>query len=40
MSIADPPRRNDEAVHLFVERMAMAFAEVGFPGWPPGCCSR
>ncbi|MFI0791729.1 GbsR/MarR family transcriptional regulator [Micromonospora rubida] len=31
MSIADPPRRNDEAVHLFIERMAMAFAEVGFP---------
>ncbi|MEU8048863.1 MULTISPECIES: GbsR/MarR family transcriptional regulator [Micromonospora] len=31
MSAADPPRRNDEAVHHFVERMAMAFAEVGFP---------
>ncbi|WP_431891489.1 GbsR/MarR family transcriptional regulator [Micromonospora haikouensis] len=31
MSAADPPRRNEEAVHHFVERMAMAFAEVGFP---------
>ncbi|MFF3853253.1 GbsR/MarR family transcriptional regulator [Micromonospora sp. NPDC002575] len=31
---ADPPRRNEEAVHLFVERMAMAFAEVGFPRMP------
>ncbi|MDI5938637.1 MULTISPECIES: GbsR/MarR family transcriptional regulator [unclassified Micromonospora] len=31
MSAADPPRRNEEAVHQFVERMAMAFAEVGFP---------
>ncbi|SCG62562.1 GbsR/MarR family transcriptional regulator [Micromonospora coxensis] len=25
------PARNDEDLHLFVERMAMAFAEVGFP---------
>lgn len=31
MSAAVPPRRNEEAVHHFVERMAMAFAEVGFP---------
>ncbi|NBE82638.1 GbsR/MarR family transcriptional regulator [Micromonospora rubida] len=31
MSAAEPPQGNDEAVHLFVERMAMAFAEVGFP---------
>ncbi|RGC68547.1 MarR family protein [Micromonospora sp. MW-13] len=31
MTAADPPSRNDEAVHLFVERMAMAFADVGFP---------
>ncbi|WP_229398805.1 GbsR/MarR family transcriptional regulator [Micromonospora okii] len=28
---ADPPGRDEERVHLFVERMAMAFAEVGFP---------
>jgi biotin operon repressor len=28
---ADPPGRDEEAVHLFVERMAMAFADVGFP---------
>ncbi|MFG1657611.1 GbsR/MarR family transcriptional regulator [Micromonospora chersina] len=27
----EPPHRNEEEVHLFVERMAMAFAEVGFP---------
>ena len=26
-----PPRRDEEEVHLFVERMAMAFADVGFP---------
>ncbi|MFJ6196649.1 GbsR/MarR family transcriptional regulator [Micromonospora sp. NPDC092111] len=25
------PDRNEEGVHLFVERMAMAFAEFGFP---------
>ncbi|MEU5721269.1 MarR family transcriptional regulator [Micromonospora sp. NPDC047738] len=25
------PARNEEEVHLFVERMAMAFADVGFP---------
>ncbi|MFJ8579064.1 GbsR/MarR family transcriptional regulator [Micromonospora sp. NPDC093277] len=25
------PDRNEEEVHLFVERMAMAFADVGFP---------
>ncbi|MFG1955379.1 GbsR/MarR family transcriptional regulator [Micromonospora sp. NPDC048830] len=31
MTAADPIRRNEEEVHLFVERMAMAFAEVGFP---------
>ncbi|MCW3818868.1 MarR family transcriptional regulator [Micromonospora sp. DR5-3] len=27
----DRPARNEEEVHLFVERMAMAFADVGFP---------
>ncbi len=27
----EPPRRDEEEVHLFVERMAMAFADVGFP---------
>lgn len=26
-----PSGRNEEEVHLFVERMAMAFADVGFP---------
>ena len=26
-----PPHRDEEEVHLFVERMAMAFADVGFP---------
>ncbi|GAA2704967.1 GbsR/MarR family transcriptional regulator [Micromonospora olivasterospora] len=31
MTAADPTRPNEEEVHLFVERMAMAFAEVGFP---------
>ncbi|MGC4804913.1 GbsR/MarR family transcriptional regulator [Micromonospora sp. DT233] len=31
MTPAEPPRRNEEAVHFFVERMAMAFADVGFP---------
>ncbi|SCG47548.1 GbsR/MarR family transcriptional regulator [Micromonospora inositola] len=25
------PARNEEEIHLFVERMAMAFADVGFP---------
>ncbi|MEU8259426.1 MarR family transcriptional regulator [Micromonospora sp. NPDC048999] len=25
------PTRNEEEIHLFVERMAMAFADVGFP---------
>ncbi|MEH0937224.1 GbsR/MarR family transcriptional regulator [Micromonospora psammae] len=25
------PSRNEEEIHLFVERMAMAFAEAGFP---------
>ena len=25
------PDRNEEEIHLFVERMAMAFADVGFP---------
>ncbi|NES15803.1 MULTISPECIES: GbsR/MarR family transcriptional regulator [Micromonospora] len=27
----EPHRRDEEEVHLFVERMAMAFADVGFP---------
>ncbi|MFC4148976.1 GbsR/MarR family transcriptional regulator [Micromonospora mangrovi] len=27
----DRPARNEEEVHLFVERMAMAWADVGFP---------
>lgn len=35
-----PPQHDEEEVHLFVERMAMAFADVGFPGWPPGSCSQ
>ncbi|GAA4565813.1 MarR family transcriptional regulator [Micromonospora coerulea] len=31
MTDASPPRPDETEVHLFVERMAMAFAEVGFP---------
>ncbi|MBY8871973.1 MarR family transcriptional regulator [Micromonospora sp. PLK6-60] len=31
MTEATRPSRNEEEVHLFVERMAMAFADVGFP---------
>ncbi|WFE37881.1 helix-turn-helix domain-containing protein [Micromonospora sp. WMMD998] len=27
----EPPRPDEDEVHLFVERMAMAFADVGFP---------
>lgn len=29
--MSDRPHRDEEEVHLFVERMAMAFADVGFP---------
>ncbi|WP_225853828.1 GbsR/MarR family transcriptional regulator [Micromonospora sp. AMSO31t] len=29
--MTEPPHRDEEEVHLFVERMAMAFADVGFP---------
>lgn len=29
--MTQPPHRDEEEVHLFVERMAMAFADVGFP---------
>ncbi|WP_446212261.1 GbsR/MarR family transcriptional regulator [Micromonospora sp. IBSANI012] len=31
MSAESPSSRNEEEIHLFVERMAMAFADVGFP---------
>ncbi|SCE83245.1 GbsR/MarR family transcriptional regulator [Micromonospora mirobrigensis] len=31
MADATRPARDEEEVHLFVERMAMAFADVGFP---------
>ncbi|MEV0152883.1 MarR family transcriptional regulator [Micromonospora sp. NPDC050686] len=31
MAEASRPTPNEEEVHLFVERMAMAFADVGFP---------
>ncbi|MFG1675063.1 GbsR/MarR family transcriptional regulator [Micromonospora sp. NPDC049282] len=30
-AVSPPARHDEEEVHLFVERMAMAFADVGFP---------